>query len=231
MPSILGQPSWLVLAGATAAGMRLAARTVRMSFRIALVFGRFAFRRCVPGWRARETRCLSTLPRAPRAARTARRAVAARGAHERGRAKTDDRVKSCRERPAPFVYRRPSHTRRHAVKYMLLIHQGTTPTPRDPEAWARLSQEEQQAVFADYKALNETPGVSPGLALDEPYTATTVRVDDGRTLTTDGPFAELKEAIGGWLIYEADDLDAAMTPDAYAASVRSSPNASNSVAS
>jgi hypothetical protein len=96
------------------------------------------------------------------------------------------------------------------MKYMLLIHQGTTPTPNDPEAWGRLSQEEQQAVFADYKAINETPGVTPGLGLAEPATATTVRVEDGRTLTTDGPFVELKEAVGGWLIYEAEDLDAAI---------------------
>jgi hypothetical protein len=96
------------------------------------------------------------------------------------------------------------------MKYMLLIHQGTTPTPHDPEAWSRLSQEEQQAVFADYQAINETPGVTPGLGLAEPATATTVRVEDGRTLTTDGPFVELKEAVGGWLIYEADDLDAAI---------------------
>ncbi len=96
------------------------------------------------------------------------------------------------------------------MKYMLLIHQGSTPTPRDPEAWARLSAEEQQAVFADYKALNETPGVTPGLALADPDTATTVRVEDGRTLTTDGPFVELKEAIGGYLLFEADDLDAAI---------------------
>jgi len=49
------------------------------------------------------------------------------------------------------------------MKYMLLIHQGDTPTPRDPEAWARLSEDEQKAVFADYKALNETPGVTSGL--------------------------------------------------------------------
>ena len=96
------------------------------------------------------------------------------------------------------------------MKYMLLIHQGSTPTPRDPEAWASLSQEEQQAVFADYQAINETPGVTPGLGLDDPDTATTVRVDNGQTLTTDGPFVEAKEAIGGWLIYEADDLDAAI---------------------
>jgi hypothetical protein len=96
------------------------------------------------------------------------------------------------------------------MKYMLLIHQGTTPTPRDPEAWARLSEEEQQAVFADYQAINENPGVTSGLQLDEPETATTVRVEDGKTLTTDGPFVELKEAIGGYLLFEADDLDAAI---------------------
>jgi hypothetical protein len=96
------------------------------------------------------------------------------------------------------------------MKYMLLIHQGSTPTPRDPEAWNRLSQEEQQAVFADYKALNENPGVTAGLQLQDPETATTVRVEDGKTLTTDGPFVEIKEAIGGYLIYEADDLDAAI---------------------
>lgn len=96
------------------------------------------------------------------------------------------------------------------MKYMMLIHQGTTPTPRDPEAWQSLSEEERQAIFADYKAINETPGVTPGLGLGEPETATTVRVSDGETLTTDGPFVEAKEAIGGWLIYEADDLDAAI---------------------
>jgi len=96
------------------------------------------------------------------------------------------------------------------MKYMLLIHQGDTPTPRDPESWARLSEDEQNAVFADYRALNETPGVTPGLQLDEPDTATTVRVQDGRTLTTDGPFVETKEALGGWLIFEAGNLDAAI---------------------
>jgi hypothetical protein len=96
------------------------------------------------------------------------------------------------------------------MKYMLLIHQGDTPTPRDPEAWARLSEEEQQAVFRDYQAVNQTPGVTPGLGLDAPETATTVRVQDGKTLTTDGPFVAVKEALGGYLVYEADDLDAAI---------------------
>jgi hypothetical protein len=65
-------------------------------------------------------------------------------------------------------------------------------------------------VYAAYKALNENPGVTPGLQLQDPDTATTVRVEDGKTLTTDGPFVELKEAIGGYLIFEADDLDAAI---------------------
>jgi hypothetical protein len=96
------------------------------------------------------------------------------------------------------------------MKYMLLIHQGSTPTPRDPDAWAKLSEAEQQSVYADYQALNQTPGVTPGLQLGDPETATTVRVEDGKTLTTDGPFVAVKEAIGGWLVYEADDLDAAI---------------------
>jgi hypothetical protein len=96
------------------------------------------------------------------------------------------------------------------MKYMLLIHQGDTPTPLDPDAWGRLSEDEQKAVYADYQAINETPGVSPGVQLAPPEAATTVRVEDGKTLTTDGPFVELKEAIGGFLFFEADDLDAAI---------------------
>ena len=96
------------------------------------------------------------------------------------------------------------------MKYMLLIHQGDAPTPRDPDAWAQLSQEEQQAVYADYQAITETPGVSAGYQLESPEMATTVRVQDGQTLTTDGPFVAVKEALGGWLLYEADDLDAAL---------------------
>jgi hypothetical protein len=93
---------------------------------------------------------------------------------------------------------------------MLLIHQGTAPTPRSPEEWNRLSDDEQKAVYADYKAVNETRGVSPGLQLESPEAATTVRVQDGKTLITDGPFVAVKEALGGWLMFEADDLDAAI---------------------
>jgi hypothetical protein len=96
------------------------------------------------------------------------------------------------------------------MKYLLLIHQGDTPTPRDPEAWAALSEDERNAVFADYKAINETPGVTPGVQMDAPESATTVRVENGETLVTDGPFVAVKEALGGYLFFEADDLDAAI---------------------
>jgi hypothetical protein len=96
------------------------------------------------------------------------------------------------------------------MKYMLLIHQGTTPTPNDPEAWGRLSEDEQKQVFADYQAIDETPGTEPGVRMRPPETATTVRVQNGETLTTDGPFVETKEALGGYLFFEADDLDAAI---------------------
>jgi hypothetical protein len=95
------------------------------------------------------------------------------------------------------------------MKYMLLIHQGSTPLPGSDE-WESLSEDEKGAVYGAYKALNETPGVSPGLQLQPPETATTVRVQDGKTMITDGPFPEIKEAIGGYLLFEADDLDAAI---------------------
>jgi hypothetical protein len=96
------------------------------------------------------------------------------------------------------------------MKYVLLIHQGDAPTPLDPDAWATLSAEEQQQVAADYQAINQTPGVTPGQGLQPPEMATTVRVEDSQTLTTDGPFVTVKEALNGYLIYEADDLDAAI---------------------
>jgi hypothetical protein len=96
------------------------------------------------------------------------------------------------------------------MKYMLLIHQGDAPTPRSPEDWERLSEDERNAVYAAYGEINQTPGVSPGQELAPAETATTVRVQDGRTLTTDGPFVAVKEALGGYFFFEADDLDAAI---------------------
>ncbi|MFI6291565.1 YciI family protein [Nonomuraea sp. NPDC050790] len=90
------------------------------------------------------------------------------------------------------------------MKYMLLITHG------EPGAWDDLTDEEREALPAAYQAIEQTPGVTPGQWMQPPDTATTVRVQDGRTLTTDGPFVEMKEAIGGYLFYEADDLDAAI---------------------
>jgi hypothetical protein len=95
------------------------------------------------------------------------------------------------------------------VKFMLLIHQGTTPLPGTPE-WDNLSDDEKQAVYRDYGAINQNPGVTPGQQMSPPEQATTVRVEDGQTLATDGPFVETKEALGGYLFLEADDLDAAI---------------------
>jgi hypothetical protein len=96
------------------------------------------------------------------------------------------------------------------MKYMLLIHQGDAPTPYKADEWERLSDEEKGAVYRDYQAINETPGVTPGVQMQPPEMATTVRVEDGRTLTTDGPFVAVKEALGGYFLLEADDLDAAI---------------------
>jgi hypothetical protein len=96
------------------------------------------------------------------------------------------------------------------MKYVLLIHQGTTPVPGTDE-WEKLSEDEQKAVYSAYGEINQTPGVTPSdVRLGPPEAATTVRVEDDKTLTTDGPFVSTKEALGGWLVYEADDLDAAI---------------------
>src|SRR5436189_2066503 len=93
---------------------------------------------------------------------------------------------------------------RRTMKYMLLIHHGETPE------WDRLSEDEQRQVYADYQAVNATPGVTLGSWMEAPELATTVRVENGQTLTTDGPFVAVKEALGGYLVYEAGDIDAAI---------------------
>jgi hypothetical protein len=96
------------------------------------------------------------------------------------------------------------------MKYMLLIHQGDTPLP-GTEQWNRLSEDEQKQVYADYQAVNQTPGVTAAdVRMAPPETATTVRVEGGETLTTDGPFVAVKEALGDYLFFEVADLDAAI---------------------
>lgn len=95
------------------------------------------------------------------------------------------------------------------MRYMLLIHHGDAATPGRDD-WESMSQEEQGKIYAEWQALTEIPGVTSGVRMAGPENATTVRVQDGATLTTDGPFAELKEAIAGYCFFEADDLDAAI---------------------
>jgi|ERR671922_107149 hypothetical protein len=89
------------------------------------------------------------------------------------------------------------------MKYALLIY-------AEPGSWESLSEEEQQAAFAEYMAVAEAPGVVGDEQLESPETATTVRVQDGQTLTTDGPFADTKEFFGGFYLLEANDIDAAI---------------------
>jgi hypothetical protein len=95
------------------------------------------------------------------------------------------------------------------VQYVMLIYQGTTPLP-GTEEWDALPEEEQKRIYADYGAINENPSVSGGPPLGLPADATTVRVENGEALVTDGPYLGIKEALGGFFILEADDLDAAI---------------------
>lgn len=91
------------------------------------------------------------------------------------------------------------------MRYILQIYSGGP-----MEEFEKLSEDEQKAVFGEYMAISEAPGVVGGDQLQPPETATTVRVQDGRTLTTDGPFPETKEVLGGYYLFDAGDLDAAI---------------------
>jgi len=75
---------------------------------------------------------------------------------------------------------------------------------------AALPEEQRQAISAEYFAISDDPLVIGGDQLHPSANSTTVRVKDGQTLTTDGPFIETKEELGGYYMLEADDLDAAI---------------------
>jgi hypothetical protein len=90
------------------------------------------------------------------------------------------------------------------MQYMLQIYGDAM------AAYEDLSEEEKQSVSGEYLAIAQMPGVTGGAQLQPATTATTVRVNGGGTLTTDGPFPETKEALGGFYLLEADDLDAAL---------------------
>jgi hypothetical protein len=91
------------------------------------------------------------------------------------------------------------------MRYLLQIY----PVGATAEA-ERLSAHEQEAILGEYRAIRETPGVIAGDQLQPVETATTVRVEDGQTLLSDGPFVDAKEHLGGYLLVEADDLDGAL---------------------
>jgi hypothetical protein len=93
------------------------------------------------------------------------------------------------------------------MQYMLLIY-------NDPHTWESMSQEERGAVFNAYGTFTEELQASgkmvAGDALQATDTATSVRVRDGETLTTDGPFAETKEVLGGYYLVDVDTIDEAL---------------------
>ena len=86
------------------------------------------------------------------------------------------------------------------MQYIGLIH-------GDQEHWASLADDERQAVYQRYTAFAEKPEVVGGVELQETTTATTVRVRNGDTMVTDGPYAEVKEALGGLFVLEADSIE------------------------
>jgi hypothetical protein len=91
------------------------------------------------------------------------------------------------------------------VKYALLIYSGMA-----LEEYERMPEEEQRAIRDEYLALTQEPGVYGAERLQPSESATTVRVQDGKMLTTDGPFANTKEVLGGLGLLEADNLDVAL---------------------
>jgi hypothetical protein len=88
------------------------------------------------------------------------------------------------------------------VRYALLINER-------PGAYDGLDESQRAAITAEYIAIREDPGVLGGERLAPAETATTLRLDEGELLYTDGPFAETKEVFGGYYLLEAVDLDVA----------------------
>jgi hypothetical protein len=91
-----------------------------------------------------------------------------------------------------------------AMKFMLLIYQ---PTPFDPKAY---SPEERKTIGAEYAALSTTKNVTPGLPLGLPADAVTVRVSEGETVTSHGPYVDVAGAVGGYMLVEADSKEEAI---------------------
>jgi hypothetical protein len=93
------------------------------------------------------------------------------------------------------------------MKYVLLVYQGSTPLPGS-DRWQALSEAEQKAVYADYAELNKTEGITAGLPLGLPEAARTVQVRDGKAHVKNGTY--LAEGVGGYSVYEAESMEAAI---------------------
>jgi hypothetical protein len=107
------------------------------------------------------------------------------------------------------------------MKYAVLIYE-------KPGSHESLTDGEREAVYGEYFALSDDPRCLGGAQLQPVSTATTVRVEDGRTLTTDGPFADTKEVFGGYYVFEAANLDEAIELAARVPSARLGGKASES---
>ena len=92
------------------------------------------------------------------------------------------------------------------MKYLLQIY---TDSAMEAE-FERLPADEQDAIRGEFDAIEQAPGVIGGSQLQPVETATTVRVQGAQTLLTDGPFVDAKEHVGGYMLVEADELDAAL---------------------
>ena len=96
------------------------------------------------------------------------------------------------------------------MQFVLIVYQGSTPRPNTP-AWDALSPDDQQGIYADYGAINQTEGLTPGLPLGLAQDARTVTVRDGATHVVDGPYlGDPDRAAGGYSIYEAESIDDAI---------------------
>ena len=89
------------------------------------------------------------------------------------------------------------------MKYVALIY-------ADADGWDAVPEDEQRRVMEKYMALAREPVTVGGDQLQDADTATTVRVRDGETLTTDGPFAETTEQLGGYYVIDCGSLDEAI---------------------
>jgi hypothetical protein len=93
------------------------------------------------------------------------------------------------------------------MKYLCLIYDAE-------QSWQNMPKSEVDTMMAEYHAFTESIKKSGhyigGNALEPVHTATTVRVRSGKTATTDGPFAETKEQLGGYYLIEAKDLNDAI---------------------